>query len=81
MCGQHQEDLLLRAMAVLYMNATVNGIIKPLLAVSLLDTTPADVTATSVVIHSLCRLQQLVFIHQVQELTARLITFNKLQIK
>lgn len=32
--------------AVIYKNATVNGIVKPLLAVCLLDTTPADVTAT-----------------------------------
>ncbi len=30
--------------AVLYVNATVNSIVKPLLAVSLADTTPADVT-------------------------------------
>lgn len=33
--------------AVIYRNATVNGIIKPLLCVCLLDTTPADVTATT----------------------------------
>lgn len=32
--------------AVIYKNATVNTIVKPLLAVCLLDTTPADVTAT-----------------------------------
>ena len=32
--------------AVIYCNATVNTIVKPLLAVCLLDTTPADVTAT-----------------------------------
>lgn len=32
--------------AVIYANATLNGIVKPLLAVCLLDTTPADVTAT-----------------------------------
>lgn len=32
--------------AVIYRNTTVNGIIKPLLAVCLLDTAPADVTAT-----------------------------------
>lgn len=32
---------------VVYKNATVNSIVKPLLCVSLLDTTPADVTATS----------------------------------
>lgn len=32
--------------AVIYRNATVNGIVKPLLAVCLLDTAPADVTAT-----------------------------------
>lgn len=32
--------------AVIYKNATVNGIIKPLLCVCLLDTTPANVTAT-----------------------------------
>lgn len=31
---------------VIYKNATVNTIVKPLLCVSLLDTTPADVTAT-----------------------------------
>lgn len=33
--------------AVLYKNATVNSIVKPLLLVCLLDTTPADVTATN----------------------------------
>lgn len=33
--------------AVIYVDATVNTIVKPLLAVCLLDTTPADVTATS----------------------------------
>ena len=33
--------------AVIYANATLNGIVKPLLAVCLLDTTPADVTATT----------------------------------
>lgn len=32
---------------VFYRNATVNGIVKPLLCVCLLDTTPADVTATT----------------------------------
>ena len=32
--------------AVIYRNATVNSIVKPLLCVCLLDTTPADVTAT-----------------------------------
>jgi hypothetical protein len=32
--------------AVIYRNATVNSIVKPLLCVSLLDTTPANVTAT-----------------------------------
>jgi hypothetical protein len=32
--------------AVIYKNATVNGIVKPLLCVCLLDTAPADVTAT-----------------------------------
>lgn len=32
--------------AVIYCNATVNSIVKPLLCVCLLDTTPADVTAT-----------------------------------
>lgn len=32
---------------VIYRNATVNGIVKPLLCVALLDTTPADRTATS----------------------------------
>lgn len=32
--------------AVIYRNATVNTIVKPLLCVSLLDTAPADVTAT-----------------------------------
>ena len=33
--------------AVIYANATLNGIVKPLLAVCLLDTAPADVTATT----------------------------------
>ena len=33
--------------AVIYKNATVNGVVKPLLCVCLLDTTPADVTATT----------------------------------
>jgi hypothetical protein len=33
--------------AVIYCNATVNTIVKPLLCVSLLDTTPANVTATT----------------------------------
>lgn len=33
--------------AVIYRNATVNSIVKPLLCVCLLDTAPADVTATS----------------------------------
>jgi hypothetical protein len=33
--------------AVIYCNATVNSIVKPLLAVCLLDTTPANVTATN----------------------------------
>lgn len=33
--------------AVIYCNATVNSIVKPLLCVCLLDTTPADVTATT----------------------------------
>lgn len=33
--------------AVMYRNATVNSIVKPLLAVCLLDTAPADVTATT----------------------------------
>jgi hypothetical protein len=33
--------------AVIYWNATVNTIVKPLLCVSLLDTTPADVTVTT----------------------------------
>lgn len=33
--------------AVIYKNATVNSIVKPLLCVCLLDTAPADVTATS----------------------------------
>lgn len=33
--------------AVLYKNATVNAIVKPLLCVWLLDTTPADVTVTT----------------------------------
>jgi len=32
---------------VIYANATLNGIVKPLLCVALLDTTPADVTATT----------------------------------
>lgn len=32
--------------AVIYRNATVNGAVKPLLCVCLLDTAPADVTAT-----------------------------------
>ena len=32
--------------AVIYVNATVNSIVKPLLCVSLLDTAPANVTAT-----------------------------------
>lgn len=32
---------------VLYKNATVNGIVKPLLCVCLLDTTPADVSAST----------------------------------
>jgi hypothetical protein len=32
---------------VLYKNATVNSIVKPLVCVSLLDTAPADVTATT----------------------------------
>lgn len=32
---------------VIYKNATVNTIVKPLLCVSLADTTPADVTATA----------------------------------
>jgi hypothetical protein len=32
--------------SVIYVNATVNGIVKPLLCVSLLDTAPANVTAT-----------------------------------
>lgn len=32
---------------VIYKNATVNTIVKPLLCVSLVDTTPADVTITS----------------------------------
>jgi hypothetical protein len=32
--------------AVIYCNATVNSIVKPLLCVSLLDTAPADKTAT-----------------------------------
>ena len=32
---------------VIYKNATVNTIVKPLLAVCLLDATPADVTATT----------------------------------
>lgn len=33
--------------AVIYKNATVNSIVKPLLCVCLLDTAPADVTATT----------------------------------
>ena len=33
--------------AVIYRNATVNTIVKPLLCVCLLDTTPADVTTTT----------------------------------
>ena len=33
--------------AVVYVNATVNSIVKPLICVCLLDTTPADVTATA----------------------------------
>jgi hypothetical protein len=33
--------------AVIYRNATVNTIVKPLLCVCLLDTTPADVTVTT----------------------------------
>ena len=33
--------------AVIYCNATVNSIVKPLLCISLLDTVPADVTATT----------------------------------
>lgn len=33
--------------AVIYCNATVNTIVKPLLCVSLLDVTPANVTATT----------------------------------
>lgn len=33
--------------AVIYENATLNTIVKPLLCVCLLDTTPADVTATT----------------------------------
>jgi hypothetical protein len=33
--------------AVVYRNATVNSIVKPLLAVCLLDVTPADVTVTT----------------------------------
>lgn len=33
--------------AVIYCNATVNTIVKPLLCVCLLDTTPADVTVTT----------------------------------
>lgn len=32
--------------AVIYVNATVNAIVKPLIATCLLDTAPADVTAT-----------------------------------
>ena len=33
--------------AGIYRNATVNGIVKPALCICLLDTTPADVTATN----------------------------------
>lgn len=33
--------------AVIYKNATVNSVVKPLLCVCLLDTAPADVSATS----------------------------------
>ena len=33
--------------AVIYWNGTLNGIVKPLLCVCLMDTTPADVTATT----------------------------------
>lgn len=33
--------------AVIYKNATVNGIVKPLLCVSVADTTPADSTTTA----------------------------------
>lgn len=33
--------------AVIYANATLNGIVKPLLCMCLLDVTPADVTATT----------------------------------
>ena len=33
--------------AIIYCNATVNAIVKPLLCVCLLDTAPADVTATT----------------------------------
>lgn len=33
--------------AVIYQDATLNSIVKPLLCVCLLDTTPADVTATA----------------------------------
>jgi hypothetical protein len=33
--------------AIIYKNATVNTIVKPVLCVCLLDTTPADVTATN----------------------------------
>jgi hypothetical protein len=33
--------------AVVYVNATVNTIVKPLLCVSLLDTAPADITTTN----------------------------------
>ncbi len=33
--------------AVIYKNATVNAIVKPILCVCLLDTTPLDVTATT----------------------------------
>lgn len=38
---------LIQRYAVIYKNATVNGIIKPILCVCLLDTTPANVTVTS----------------------------------
>lgn len=34
-------------LAVIYVNATVNSIVKPLICVCLLDTTPADVTVTN----------------------------------
>ena len=33
--------------AVIYKDATVNGVVKPIFLVCLLDTTPADVTATA----------------------------------